>query len=228
MSGRRNRATGLPRFAHNMDVPPRVGLTYRFPTKAGPYRDALQAAGLHVADITPDSAASLHNLCGLVLSGGSDVAPALYGQPDLAARNPDPERDALEIELARAALASGMPLFAICRGMQLLNVVLGGTLHQDIGAGHTHVEHDVVIRPASRLAAICGPTARVNSRHHQAVHRPGAGLAVTACSPRDDIVEGMEMPGPAWVVAVQWHPEDMPAPRPLFDAFAGAVHSWMP
>lgn len=207
---------------------PRVGLTFRFEAKAGPYREALRASGLDVASLTPAAAPTLHGLRGLVLSGGSDVAPALYGQPNLAARNPDPERDALEIELARAALDAGMPLFAICRGMQLLNVILGGTLHQDIGESHNHVEHDVLIQPGSRLSEIYGPAALVNSRHHQAVDRPGAGLLVTASSPRDAIVEGMELPGAAWVVGVQWHPEDLPAPRPLFDAFAAAVRNWKP
>lgn len=228
MNGRPTAPTGFPHFAHNRSVVPRVGLTYRVEAKAVPYREALRAAGLDVANLTPGSAPSLHNLRGLVLSGGSDVAPCLYGQPTHAARNPDPERDAFEIELTREALAARMPLLAICRGMQLLNVILGGTLHQDIGESHAPVEHDVLFEPGSRLASIFGQSAHVNSRHHQAVHRPAAGLAVTAIAPRDGIVEGMELPGPAWVVAVQWHPEDLPSSHPLFDDFAGAVHSWKP
>lgn len=204
---------------------PRVGLTFRFQAKAQPYRLALREAGLDAVDLTPSSpGAALTGLSGLVLSGGSDIEPRRYGQIDVDARKPDPERDELELRLLGEALAAGMPVFAICRGMQLLNVALGGTLHQDIGEGHTQIMHPVNVKPGTRLHSILGPVVVTNSRHHQTIDRIAPSLVPTGAAP-DGTVEGVELPGQAFVLGVQWHPEDLPDRR-LFQAFAAAVLHW--
>lgn len=209
-------------------VAPKVGLTFRFELKAQPYRLALREAGLEIVDLTPATpGADLSGLSGLVLSGGSDIEPRRYGQAVSGNREPDPERDELELSLAHEALAAGMPIFAICRGMQLLNVVLGGTLHQDIGEAHTLVPpvmHRIDIAPGTRLHSILGANLDTNSRHHQSVDRLAPGLIGTAAAP-DGTVEGVEKPGEPFVLGVQWHPEDLPDRR-LFQAFAAAVLHW--
>lgn len=210
-------------------MPPKVGLTFRHERKAVAYRNALIAAGLHPVDLTPGGGASLDGLQGLLLSGGSDIEPARYGQASLQAKTPDPLRDELELSLTRQALDAGMPLFAICRGMQLLNVACGGTLLQDIGESHTNVTHPVAVDPGSHLHAITGPECLVNSRHHQAVDRLGDGLRIVARA-HDGVVEAVEFPAAPFVFAVQWHPEDMLEPdtghNPLFQHFSSAVIDW--
>ena len=153
--------------------------------------------------------------------------PRHYGQGIAGTLQPDPERDELELRLTREALAAGMPVLAICRGMQLLNVALGGTLHQDIGTRHTLVPpdmHRAGIAPGTRLHAILGAGVEVNSRHHQAADALGKDLIISASAP-DGTVEGLEKPGDAFVLGVQWHPEDLPDRR-LFEAFAAAVLHW--
>jgi len=210
-------------------VKPKVGLTFRFEIKAVPYRQALRDVGLDPVDLTPATpSATLTGLSGLVLSGGSDIEPGRYGQAMLGTREPDPERDDLELRLANEALAIGMPLLAICRGMQLLNVALGGTLHQDIGEAHTlkpPVLHRVDIVPGTRLHAILGDCVDTNSRHHQAVHSLAPGLLRSGIASDGETVEGIEKPGQPFVLGVQWHPEDLPDRR-LFQAFASAVLHW--
>jgi putative glutamine amidotransferase len=203
----------------------RIGLTYRFESKAQPYRLALRDAGLDIVDVTPEAPhPTLEGLSGLLLSGGSDIEPRRYGQVDASARKPDPPRDELELRLAREALAAGMPVLGICRGMQLLNVALGGTLLQDIGDAHTLVMHPVCVTSGTRLHSILGPAVEANSRHHQAVDRFAPRLIGNAVAP-DGIVEGVELPGEAFVLGVQWHPEDL-SDRRLFDAFREAVRIW--
>lgn len=193
----------------------------------GPYLAALRAAGLEPVESTPSSQPGLAGCRGLVLAGGSDIEPARYGQPNVAARNPHPERDEMESRLIEEALALGMPVFGICRGLQMLNVAFGGSLMQDIGETHTNVRHGIVFQPGSQLAAIAQPET-VNSRHHQAIDRLGDRLRITARSPRDGVIEGIEAIGLPFVLAVQWHPEDLAVSgeveaRALFDAFAAAV-----
>jgi putative glutamine amidotransferase len=183
----------------------------------------------------------LAQLHGLILSGGEDVDPALYG----ASRHPkvtrvNPERDEWEIQLVRAAQALELPLLAICRGVQLLNVALGGTLIQDIptqlpnALAHderrSQAVHSVAIEPESRLASIVGcREISVNSVHHQSVDRPAPGLVVTGRAP-DGVVEALEWAGDWWALGLQWHPETMQQERRqwhrrLFAAFAdAAVH----
>lgn len=162
----------------------------------------------------------------LLLTGGADVDPKLYGEtPHPTFESAEAGRDAFEIALSRAAVKRGMPLLAICRGMQVLNVAMGGTLYQDIpsevsGAlGHSVPEprfaiaHEVWVSRGSRLSALLadhmedGETCHVNSRHHQAVKLAAPGFDVTATSP-DGVIEAMEKPGGPFCVAVQWHPEN--------------------
>lgn len=163
----------------------------------------------------------LDRLDGLVLSGGSDVDPALYGKaphPKLGAVVR--ERDDFELALTRAALERDLPVLAICRGHQVLNVATGGTLIQDIpsvverGGDHDarserwERSHEVRVEPGSRLHRILGrDRVDVNSFHHQAIDTLGQGLVVSARSPADGIIEGVELPGRRFVLGVQWHPE---------------------
>ncbi|HVR72477.1 MAG TPA: gamma-glutamyl-gamma-aminobutyrate hydrolase family protein [Vicinamibacteria bacterium] len=182
----------------------------------------------------------LARIDGLVLSGGSDLDPAHYGEePHETVDDVSPERDAFELALSREALARDLPLLAICRGHQVLNVATGGTLFQDIpsqlgraldhdpGKERWEPAHDVRILPGTRLREILGrDRVAVNSIHHQSIKTPGEGLVVSACAVGDDVIEGVEAPGRRFVVGVQWHPEafwDQPRGfQPLFAALAGA------
>ena len=215
------------------------------------YLTAMENAGLvplvvpPLAD--PDAADRiLAGVDGLVLSGGEDVAPEYFGEephPRLGTVNK--VRDATEIALISAARRLRMPVLAICRGIQVLNVECGGSLIQDIGAqrpdalehdghggGRDEARHAVEIEKDSILALATGATRLdVNSLHHQAIDRLGDGLRVTATAP-DGIIEGVESTDDWWVLAVQWHPEEMDRcaepgaePGPLFKAFAEAVRA---
>ena len=209
----------------------RAVLTYRDEKKAGPYHDALRAAGIDPVGVTPEKGIESLQSLGLVLSGGADVEPALYGQePDPRTQAPDHERDWLEQRLLREALAMDLPVLAICRGIQLFNVIhKGGTLVQHL-EGHQlarHETHDVEIGERTQLAKILGAGVHaVNSRHHQAVAEVGEGLVVSARTPTR-LVEGLERPDRRFAIAVQWHPEDMlakyPVQRRLFEALREAL-----
>ena len=167
-------------------------------------------------------------LDGFVLQGGSDIAPATYGEHPLhLAWAGDPNRDEYEIELLREFMQQGKPVLGICRGCQLINVSLGGSLYQDLatqcrGSGHhrheTHYEHnfhEASLLPGTRLASLYGgsrPT-RLNSIHHQAIKTLGQDLVVEAQSEPDQIVEAIRWNGPSYLVGVQWHPEFIGADR---------------
>jgi putative glutamine amidotransferase len=207
-----------------------------------PYVDALHRAGAQEAILMPvaiddaDAGEVLERFDGLLLIGGGDLQPAEYGQD----RRDEvygviPHRDRFEVALARAAVGRGIPTLAICRGHQVLNVALGGSLDQHITgrAGLVHhgtpgVEggasvHDLVLEPGSRLAeAMDLRHASCSSHHHQAVERTGDALCVTARA-TDGVIEGIEVDGGGWIVGVQWHPEDTaaadPAHQRLFDTF---------
>ena len=189
-----------------------------------------------------DAEAALDGMAGLVLTGGEDVNPARYGaapRPELG--DVHDGRDAFETALVEAARARALPTLAICRGVQILNVALGGTLIQDIPAERKNaIEHDgdwarsarvheVEVTPGSRLAHALG-TARpvVNSMHHQAIDTVAPSLATVALAP-DGIVEGVEWPTDDWwMVGVQWHPEELtatpePWDRALLAAFTEVV-----
>lgn len=207
------------------------------------YVQALQGAGLLFRVIPPlddvaEASAVLSEVAALVLTGGVDVDPARYGAaPHSKTQPPYPARDASEIALIAAAREAALPTLAICRGMQILNVALGGTLVQDIASQrptallHTTAmrrderAHRVSVQDDSRLAAVIGATEiSVNSFHHQALDRVAATLRVVATAP-DSIIEGVETAAgdPWWVLGVQWHPEELvgdpePWDRKLFAA----------
>ena len=197
-----------------------------------------RAGGLPV--LLPPSggvAGVLPRLDGLVLSGGGDLDPALYGaEPHAEAGAPNPARDSAELELCKAALASGLPMLGICRGLQVINVALGGTLHQhlpDLVGNDSHSpeeagygSHKVSVASGSQLAAILGRSeAAVPTHHHQAIDRLGAGLVATAWTD-DGMIEAIEwQPGSTtapFMVAVQWHPEAGDDPS-LFNGLIAAA-----
>ena len=208
------------------------------------YVTALENAGLVPLIVPPLSndraaAAVLDSVSGLVLTGGEDVDPARYGeQRHEKVRSINPARDATEAALVEEAKARGLPVLAICRGIQILNVALGGTLVQDIATqcktdiGHDEDgprdsrSHEISVEPGSLIAEAIGTEhLSVNSFHHQSVKRVADGMRVTARSP-DGVIEGIESTDRRWwVMAVQWHPEEMtespePWDRGLFKAFA--------
>lgn len=212
------------------------------------YTAAVRAAGLRpyiLPVLGPDDAdALLDGMTGLVLTGGEDVDPRHYDAPPHAALGEvHAGRDAFELALVRAARARRLPLLAICRGVQVLNVALGGTLVQDLpsewpgAVAHDGTwersarVHEARVTPGSRMAAALGATTlRINSMHHQALGRVAEGLAAVAHAP-DGVIEGVERAGDDWwVLGVQWHPEELtgtaePWDRALFSAFAAAVRA---
>ena len=216
---------------------PKVLVSFRFVDKAESYLAALRAAGMDPVPCQPGSPVNVCGVLGLILTGGSDVEPAYYGQersPQLG--EVDRERDAFELGLLTTADATDLPTLAICRGVQILNVHRGGTLVQHLTQAARHQRNDtpkpqsvhaVRIEPGSKLAGIMGGSAQVNSRHHQALDRVGSGLVVTARDAEDGVIEAVEDPARRFLVGVQWHPEDQ-APvdevqRRLFEAFAAAL-----
>ena len=196
------------------------------------YLRTLDAAGAIPVVLPPTGTDHLEHLLdrldGVCLSGGPDLDPDSYGATD---RHPElgptePSLDEFELRLVQAALERGLPILAICRGSQALNVACGGTLHQHV-PGHrqalaaTEPSHEVQISSRSHLQRIVKARAlAVNSFHHQAVDRVGAGLKVVARAP-DGTVEAIE--GAGFVVGVQWHAEALPAHRPLFEALVTAA-----
>lgn len=191
-----------------------------------------------------DGAVGGVTLDGLCLAGGGDPDPVLYGQARRpACEDPEPERDAMEMALLRRARSGRLPILAICRGIQILNVAWGGTLIQDIGRerpgalAHSHVKgsprsrlaHEIRIEEGSRLCDLFGTAVHpVNSLHHQALDRIAPGLRVTARA-QDGIVEAVELQPPAdgerFLIGVQFHPEDLTehaAIVRLFEAFVAA------
>jgi putative glutamine amidotransferase len=179
----------------------------------------------------------------LMLTGGGDVDPKLYGE----ARHDtfqaaETGRDEFEMALARAAVTKGVPLLAICRGMQVLNVALGGTLFQDIPSQITGAlqhavplpraggAHEVWISKESKLSTLLtdhmedGETCHVNSRHHQSVRQVATGFEVTATSP-DGVIEAMEKPDAPYCIAVQWHPENFWRTGEFRELFEGLVQA---
>jgi len=183
-------------------------------------------------------------LDGLVLPGGPDSVPAHYGQePHEKLGRVDEELDRTELILTRWALDADLPLLAICRGIQVLNIALGGTLYQDVpsqlpnalehhrfrqrGYPPNDQAHKVTVTAGSRLAAALGDTkVMANSRHHQAIDTPALGLSVVA-NTADGLIEGVELPQASFALGVQWHPENLidenPPMRRLFESFIRAA-----
>jgi putative glutamine amidotransferase len=206
------------------------------------YVDAVRRAGGIAVLLPPgedDAAAVLDRVDGLLLSGGGDIDPALYS----AVRHEtvygtDPDRDRSDLALARRAVAETVPTFAICRGLQVVNVALGGTLHQHlpdvVGEAVAHrapprepVPHPIRVDAGSLVARLMGATAiEPMSWHHQAVDRPGVGLRAVAQA-ADGTVEAIELDGQPWLLAVQWHPELTAATdrtqQRLFDEFVAVA-----
>lgn len=190
------------------------------------YIEALELAGgipvILPPSLSPEaSVQALKKMDGLLLSGGPDLSPLYFGQqPQPHLRSIDALRDQQEIALIKAAREQGMPIFAICRGIQVLNAVLGGTITQHIDetlpgaiqhsqkAPQWHRHHHITIKSETMLASILGEgTIGVNSYHHQVVDKVAPGLMVSAVAP-DGLVEAVECASP-WTLAVQWHPEMM-------------------
>ena len=203
-------------------------------------------ARVRVLEVSESPRAVLTQVHGVLLTGGGDVDPVFYGEDrHETVQDAEPGRDEFEIDLARRAMAEDVPLLAICRGSQVLNVAAGGTLIQDIPSSletqlpHSVSEpktadcHDISIAPGSRLASAMGDriaascSCRVNSRHHQSVGRLGSGLVASAAA-QDGVIEAIEAPNAAFCVGVQWHPENFWQTgefSPLFDAFVGAARA---
>ncbi|MFT4469363.1 gamma-glutamyl-gamma-aminobutyrate hydrolase family protein [Arthrobacter sulfonylureivorans] len=170
------------------------------------------------ASWTMDAATHLKGFDGLLVLGGGDIHPSLYGQHPIAAPGygVDARVDDAEIALVRSAVAARLPVMGICRGMQVINVALGGTLIQDLGPESIHQvhteapgmsDHEVVIQPDTLLAsALRAGSATVRSGHHQAVQELGIGMLATAAAP-DGVIEAIEHED-RWILGVQWHPED--------------------
>lgn len=214
-----------------------------------------QAGGLPVL-ITPNVGeetlrATYERLDGILLSGGGDLDPATYGQTvDETVYGIHNDRDTFDIEVARWAFHENKPLFGICRGCQVMNVALGGTLYRDIPReypGYTGIIHSlwgatvprdtiahrVTVNPGSRLAQAMGTNAgldhvQVNSLHHQALNQVAEPLVITARA-EDGIIEGVEVPDARFFVGVQWHPEELTPTsdtmRHLFRAFIKSAHT---
>lgn len=196
------------------------------------YVDALFAAGAvplllgpGPGDADPALLATVGECDAVLLTGGHDVDPVLYGEENGGlVKGIDVDRDRFEVQVVAQAVAQGQRVLAICRGIQILNVALGGSLHQDVvtdGFEQHSVEdrphepvHDLVVEPGSLVERLLDGTTKVNSLHHQAVKELGDGLAVTARAP-DGLVEAIEGEG---IVGVQWHPERMLAHDDVFHA----------
>jgi putative glutamine amidotransferase len=234
--------------SNGSDPRPRIGVTtYLEPARWGgwdqpaalvprTYVDAVVRAGgmpllLPPVDLAAETVIDL--LDGLLLVGGADLEPAMYGADQNALTDSvRPDRDRDESRLLLAAIAAGVPVLGICRGAQLVNVAFGGTLHQHLPQRLGHESHRpapgmfgstrVWIAPSSRIGRALGDTAIVSCHHHQGLHRLGEGLDVVAWD-TDGLVEAVERPGPGFVVGVQWHPEEDADGRALFAALVEAA-----
>lgn len=220
---------------------PIIGITRC--SKLADYVSSVEQAGgaARVLDFDEDPGRVVEDVDGLVLTGGGDIDPTIYGErrhPSVA--DAEPGRDAFEIELAKRALDADLPTLAICRGAQVLNVAAGGTLVQDIPSAvastlaHTvqkpdEVAHTVEVLKGSRLeralgGRAAGESCAVNSRHHQSVGRLGEDLVPSAQSP-DGVIEAIERPDAAFCVGVQWHPENFWRTGEFRELFEGLVRA---
>jgi putative glutamine amidotransferase len=208
------------------------------------YADAVQDAGGLAVLLAPDARLVdepdelLERLDGLMLAGGADIDPSSYGQEAHAETvGTILERDRFEIALAREAIERDMPVLGICRGMQLINVALGGTLMQHLPEHYGHHEHrrvlgsfdgadhDVEVQPDTLAIDVVGEARHATkSHHHQGVERLGAGLVVSGTSELDDLPEAIEMQGKHFVLGVQWHPE-ADAASPVVGALVAAARA---
>lgn len=231
------------------DVPrPRIGITtYLEQARWGAWdQPAVLLPHLYVAAVhraggvpvllppLPDGAAeALGGVDGLVVAGGADVDPAAYGSaPRTGTDEPRRDRDAWELALLAAAIEAGTPLLGVCRGTQVLNVAVGGTLHQHLPdvVGHDrhrpapaqHGRVHVTVDPTSALAGVVGTEVEVPCYHHQSMDALGAGLRATAWAD-DGTVEAVELDGPGYAIGVQWHPELDVDDLRLFESLVSAA-----
>lgn len=181
----------------------------------------------------------LDGLDGVIVTGGRDVVPAHYGQEPHPATDQDTEdnrrRDRFEFALVRGAMRRGMPVLGICRGAQVLNVALGGTLHQhlpDVIGHNRHQQGNAVFTtstvrtvPGTRLAGLIGESSDAQCYHHQAIDGLGDGLVISA-QDDDGVIEAVELPGEPFVLAVQWHPEERLDDLRLFAAVVEAANAY--
>jgi putative glutamine amidotransferase len=210
------------------------------------YVESVKRAGGEPLVLSTDTPPTLDGLDGVLFTGGGDVDPAHYGGARHPNTNePDQDRDAFELSLATLALEKGIPLLAICRGLQVVNVAAGGTLIQDIPAQvdqalchqvdspASAIAHEVWVTAGTVLARAMqeeldgGEVLQVNSRHHQAIAKTAEGFTISATAP-DGIVEAIERPAARFCIGVQWHPENFWRTgefRSLFEEFVKAAES---
>ena len=206
------------------------------------YSEAVARAGGVVVQAQPiaQTTAAAHELVarfdGVIIQGGGDIDPNRYGQKprSTAIYGISLEHDELEIAVIRAAIELDKPVLAICRGIQILNVALGGTLHQHLadvladGESHWDKHHEINLEPNSRVAKAMKTVApkQSHSFHHQAIDKLAPGLVVTGRAP-DQTIEAVELNAKKWIVGVQWHPEDdadiEPDQQNLFNGFVDAI-----
>lgn len=209
------------------------------------YVEAIQAAGATALLLPPDPAVVkdplqlLDLVDGLLLAGGADIDPSFYGQePEEGLEATVPERDAFEIALAAAAMERNQPVLGICRGLQIINVAKGGTLHQDIlgRVGHEGhrasigsfdgADHDVELEEGSLAArAVGATTSTTKSHHHQSVDKVGEGLTVTGHYPPDGTCEAIELVANDFTLGIQWHAEATPGDK-VIATFVEAAKQW--
>ena len=225
---------------------PLIGITRC--SKLDDYVASVEKTGarVRVLEVSDSPRKVLDEIDGLLLTGGGDVDPVFYGEErHPSVEDAEPGRDEFEVDLARRAVEADVPVLAICRGAQVLNVAMGGSLVQDIPSAvqteltHTiqepkdEVAHDVSVARGSRLQAALGDslsdahTCRVNSRHHQSVGRLGRGLAASATA-HDGVVEAIESPEKSFCIGVQWHPENFWRSGEfsgLFDSFVATART---
>jgi len=231
-----------------MENAPVIGVTRC--SRLDDYVSSVERSGARarILEVSESPRGVLQTIDGILLTGGGDVDPAFYGEDrHETVDDAEPGRDEFELDLARRAMEEDVPLLAICRGAQVLNVAAGGTLVQDIPSAVTTelthsltepkdcVAHDITVDVDSRLRSALGGTVsascacRVNSRHHQSVGTLGRKLKASATAP-DGVIEGIEAPDATFCLGVQWHPENFWRTgefKPLFDAFVAAARGRM-
>jgi putative glutamine amidotransferase len=212
----------MPECMPTTEGPPLVAISM----KAEGYAEWVLRDGGGYQLVVPGTARPLDGVSGVLLTGGEDVSPTLYGEVSRCSSRVNPERDKFELELLQDALSRDLPILAVCRGMQLLTVALGGCLHQDLselvsdsmpcervrhrGPGYTDTTHPVCIVPNTMLAG-CVDQQRlmVNSHHHQGIRELPGSLRISARS-LDGLIEAVEHTGKTCVLGIQWHPERWP------------------